>query len=219
MIAIADGSGTEFTRMLIRANALEEDNFTRWVFCRGMQYQSDDKWWGDLGRRDFPHEGIDFCLYEDRDGRLRRIRAATRIPVMHDGRVRAVFRDYLGHAVIIEHRLPEPGAGTFVSAYAHTRPADTVRPGAKVKKGDVIATIARIRRPKARILPHLHFTLGRPVPGLDYGDFVWDNMRCAEKVTLLDPMGLVDWPWSVRGRGAMEFIAGAVAGRHTPKTT
>jgi hypothetical protein len=55
----------------------------------------------------------------------------------------------------------------------------------------VIATIADTRRSKARILPHLHLPLSRPSPDLIYENFVWDIMRDPERVTLMDPMGVI----------------------------
>ena len=87
---------SRFTGMLIEENSLDPSGFERWIFCRGMLFNSSQKWWGDHGRRDYPHEGIDLCLYQDRSGRIRRINENTRIPVMHDGVVKAIFKDYLG---------------------------------------------------------------------------------------------------------------------------
>ena len=186
---------TRFTEMLIKANGLNPNDFQSWVFCQGMRFNSPDKWWGDLGQRDFPHEGIDFCLYRDGSGQMRRLDHETRIPVMHDGVVRCMFADYLGQAVVIEHENRQPEIGTFVSIYAHTRPLDHIKPGVIVTQGDIIATIADTSRSKAKILPHLHYTLGHPSPELDYDSFVWDDMRDPGLVALLDPLGVIDWPW------------------------
>ena len=115
---------TRFTRMMIQSNNLNPDNFESWVFCPGMLFGSPDKWWGDHGLRDFPHEGIDFCLYSDRSGQIRRLTEQTRIPVMHAGVVRAMFSDYLGQAVVIEHENGHDRNGKFLSVYAHTNPQD-----------------------------------------------------------------------------------------------
>ena len=64
---------TCFTEMLIEANGLDPDEFQSWSFRPGMLFNSPDKWWGDHGQRDFPHEGVDFCLYQDRFGKVLRI--------------------------------------------------------------------------------------------------------------------------------------------------
>jgi murein DD-endopeptidase MepM/ murein hydrolase activator NlpD len=188
---------TRFTEMLIAANGIDPDAFQSWAFCPGMLFGSLDKWWGDHGERDFPHEGIDLCLYRDTFGNLVQLNDETRIPVMHDGAVKAMFVDFLGQAVIIEHDDPAGEAGSYFSAYAHTKPGDEIKPGFQLKAGDIIGTIADTSNSKAGILPHLHFTLGRPSPKISYGNFVWNIMRDPEKVSLLDPIPLIGMPCEV----------------------
>ena len=188
---------TRFTTMLIETNGIDPDDFKCWVFCPGMLFDAPDKWWGDYGRRDFPHEGLDFCLYRDAADNLRRLDERTRIPVMHDGRVRALFSDYLGQAVVIEHESILGLPGKALSIYAHTKPRAGILPGVEVREGDIIASIADTNRSRANILPHLHFSFGRPSPDIVYAPFVWNQMRDPRLVTLNDPLGLVDWPCEV----------------------
>lgn len=188
---------SRFTEWFIDANRLDPDDFQAWVFYPGMLFQSPDKWWGDLGRRDFPHEGIDFCLYRNASGRMCRVDRQTRIPVMHDGIVRAMFSDFLGQAVIVEHENVGDGHDTLVSVYAHTRPGSGIAPGLVVKEGDVLGTIADTGRSRAGILPHLHLTLGRPSPALAYERFVWNTMRDPGLVFMLNPLGAIDWPCQI----------------------
>jgi len=194
MVNLAKNS---FSEMLIQANTLDSNDFKCWIFWPGMLFNSLDKWWGDHGRRDFPHEGIDLCLYEDRSGRLVRLDEKIRIPAMDDGVVRAIFTDYLGQAVIIEHETAQSGNGRYVSVYAHTKPREGLRSGVIVKEGEIIATIADTRRSKAKILPHLHFSLGRPSPDLVYENFVWNIMRDPDRVALMDPLEAIKGPWRV----------------------
>jgi murein DD-endopeptidase MepM/ murein hydrolase activator NlpD len=184
---------TRFTRMMIQANNLNPANFESWLFCQGMLFGSPDKWWGDHGLRDFPHEGIDFCLYSDPSGQICRLNEQTRIPVMHDGLVQAMFTDYLGQAIVIEHEYGHHQNGKFLTVYAHTNPQDGIRPGVAVNEGDIIATIADTKHSKAKILPHLHLSFGLPSPALRYDPFVWDIMRDAGRITLLDPFDAIDW--------------------------
>jgi murein DD-endopeptidase MepM/ murein hydrolase activator NlpD len=173
---------------------MESGDFHCWIFCPGMAFGSMDKWWGDRGRRDFPHEGIDCCLYLDPNRRLRRLDETTRIPVMRGGVVRALFDDYLGRAVIIEHATADPSAGTHLSVYAHATPEKHLRPGVRVAQGDILGTIADTRRSRAKILPHLHLTLAQAAPDLSYESFVWDRMRDPGRVSLLDPLPRIDGP-------------------------
>jgi hypothetical protein len=187
-----------FTEMLIQANGLDPAEFKRWIFHPGMLFGSPQKWWGDGGLRDFPHEGIDFCLYQVASGGVKRFGPETRIPVMHDGVVRGVFPDYLGRTLLVEHKLGPSDPGKQVSFYAHTKPLNRIRPGVRLKHGDILATIADTRSSKARILPHLHYSLGAAFPGLAYQEFVWNHMRDPDRVRLRDPLALLDRPYGIK---------------------
>ncbi|MFZ0611172.1 MAG: M23 family metallopeptidase [Desulfobacterales bacterium] len=192
---------TRFTEMLIAENGLDRGGFDHWVFCPGMRFNSPKKWWGDHGRRAYPHEGVDFCLYRDRAGQVCRLDENTRLPAMHDGTVKAVFTDYLGRALIIEHESPLVAGGRFLSIYAHTRPAAGMRVGAVVRKGDVIAAIAGTAGSKSGIIPHLHFSLGIPAPSFSYAPFTWDTIQTPEMITLRDPFQIMDRPGRVLDAG------------------
>jgi murein DD-endopeptidase MepM/ murein hydrolase activator NlpD len=186
---------SRFTEMLIKENALDQSGFEGWIFCQGMLFNSPDKWWGDHGRRDYPHEGIDLCLYKDRSRRVRRIDKNIRIPVMHDGVVKAMFKDYLGKAVIIEHKSCDSDTGRFMSVYAHTNPCAEIEVGMILKRGDIIASLGDTSHSKSHIIPHLHFSLGRPAKYFSYDGFVWNTMRTPEMIILLDPLPVIDWPY------------------------
>lgn len=183
--------------MLIEANHFDINDFQSWVFYPGMLFSSPDKWWGDLGQRDFPHEGIDFCLYRDDSGRIVRLDHKTRLPAMHNGTVRSTFTDYLGQGVIVEHDDAPSQDGRLVSIYAHTRPLEHIRPGYRVTEGEIIATIADVSHSKATIYPHLHYTIGKPAAGIVYNGFVWNDMREPDWFALLNPLSIIDWPYRI----------------------
>ena len=185
---------TRFTQMLIDANRFVPQQFDAWVFQAGMLFASPDKWWGDFGRRDFPHEGLDFALYQDGAGKIRSLDQGTRIPAMFAGVVRSIFSDYLGHAIVVEHAVVEAGGTRRISIYAHIVPLTGVRPGAIIDAGDVIATIADTSRSKAAIRPHLHYTLVQSSGAVVYEQFVWNCMRDPGRVHLLDPLIRIDCP-------------------------
>ena len=188
---------TNFTQMLIDANGLTGQQLHTWVFQPGMLFRSPDKWWGDRGRRDFPHEGLDFALYCDAAGKMRSLEPGTRVPVLFAGVVRSVFTDYLGRAIVVEHTEVEQEGIRRVSIYAHTVPSTGIRPGTILEKGDVIAAIADTSRSKADIRPHLHYTLGQVSGAVDFEHFVWNIMRDPHRIHLLDPLTVIDWPHRV----------------------
>ena len=180
-----------FTQMIVNANPSMRDNFDSWMFHSGMLFDAPEKWWGDFGQRDFPHEGVDFCLYWDRSHERRRLGTRTRIPVMFDGVVRAVFTDYLGRAIVVEHDIfvdGSPAQSRLLTVYAHTHPLKSVKPGARLNQGEVIATIAGTHRSKANILPHLHLSVAMAAPDLSFDAFVWNIMRDPGRITLLNPL-------------------------------
>ena len=185
---------TRFTQMLIDANELALQRFNTWVFDPGMLFGSPDKWWGDFGRRDFPHEGLDFALYCDDVGRIRSLGQGTRVPAMFAGVVRSVFSDYLGQAIVVEHAEVGKSGARRISIYAHTVPLTGVHPGIIIEEGDVIATIADTSRSKAAIEPHLHYTLGQQTGTVVDEQFVWNCMRDPKRIQLLDPLILIDRP-------------------------
>jgi murein DD-endopeptidase MepM/ murein hydrolase activator NlpD len=192
---------SRFTEMLIAENDLDRGGFERWIFCQGMLFNSPDKWWGDHGLRDYPHEGIDLCLFQDRTSRIHRIPERTRIPVMKDGVVKALFKDYLGQAVIIEHDRAGSSNERLLSVYAHTDPFSDIENGAIVKEGDIIATLADTGHSKSNILPHLHFSLGLPSESFSYDRLFWNTIRKPEMITLLDPLAVIDWPYQALSAG------------------
>ena len=192
---------SRFTEMLIEENELDQNGFENWIFCNGMLFNSPDKWWGDHDLRDYPHEGVDLCLYIDSFRKICRIDEKTRIPVMQRGMIKAMFKDYLGQAIVIEHERNGSNPGRFISVYAHTKPHDRIEVGMIVEEGDIIATLADTRHSKAQIIPHLHLSLGRPAKSFSYDGFVWNTISKHEEIILLDPLPFIDWPYQVLDAG------------------
>jgi len=120
---------------------------------------------------------------------------------MHDGVVKAMFKDYLGKAVIIEHKNTDIDTGGFISVYAHTNPYSAIKVGMIVKEGDIIASLGDTSKSKSHIIPHLHFSLGRPSKSFSYDGIVWNTIRTPEMITLLDPLPVIDWPYQTQETG------------------
>jgi murein DD-endopeptidase MepM/ murein hydrolase activator NlpD len=177
-----------YDQLLVEVNGLRQNNFGQWLFHPGMLFDAPQKWWGDLGARDFPHEGIDFCLYRNSAGQAIHLDQRSMIPAMADGVVRSIFKDFLGRAIVVEHpQLPLGNGQALHSVYAHTTPRPGLGAGSMVRRREAIATIAGTGHLKSGIRPHLHFTVARPRHPLPYDSFYWNIMRDPEQVTLLDP--------------------------------
>lgn len=183
---------TRFTEFLIQKNALDQNGFNGWVFCPGMLFQSTDKWWGDQGKRDKPHEGLDVCLYKDRNHRILRLGETAKIPVIYDGTVVGIVEDFLGKSVIIEHLFNDLN-NRLCTIYGHTIPKDNLHVGKIVKQGEVIATLADSGRSKTNIFPHLHISLGWTSNAISYDRLNWKTIGALNTLTLLDPLKVIDF--------------------------
>ncbi len=191
---------SRFTEHIIRENALEENGFGAWVFRPGMLFHAENRWWGDLGKRERPHEGVDFCLYRDGRDRMLRLDAGTKIPAMYDGVVVGIVDDFLGQSVMMEHAFPGCGDSRFYSIFGHTLPDGGLCVGKSVKAGDIIATVAEPPGPKADMLPHLHLSLGWTSKATGYDQLDWMSIGCQDTLVLSDPVLVLDRPYLVLER-------------------
>jgi murein DD-endopeptidase MepM/ murein hydrolase activator NlpD len=186
---------TRFCEVLARQNDLDKHGFKRWVFQTGMLFEARDKWWGDRGKRGSPHEGVDFCFYRDRKGRLRRLSDATQVPTMYDGVVAGIVSDFLGKSVIVRHPCQRVCGAELVSIYAHTKPNNGIDVGTAVAEGQPMATLAHTEGPRAGTGPHLHLSLGWAVNGHAWQSFDWKTIGSSKTLHLLDPLQLMDGRW------------------------
>lgn len=176
---------SRFTDILIRQNVLDRRGFKEWVFCPGMLYGSNLKWWGDRAKRNSDHEGLDLLLYRNKDGNIHRLDETTEVPAIYDGTIVKIIDDFLGRSIFIEH------GGGFFTAFGHTRPLDGIVAGTRVKEGEIIATIAEISGPHIKIAPHLHITAGWVSEGFDYEKLKWETIGSSEMIELIDPLDII----------------------------
>jgi len=188
-------SKTRFTECLIHQNALDENGFKEWIFYPGMLFNAVEKWWGDHGKRDKPHEGLDLCLYRDQRGNKRQLDEKTKIPVIYDGTVVGIVNDFLGKSVIIEHDLTDSDHNRFCTIYGHINPDKRLQNGQMVKEGDIIATLADLGNPKVTIIPHLHISLGWASKLISYDKLDWKTIGAPNTLTLMDPLCVLGWQY------------------------
>jgi murein DD-endopeptidase MepM/ murein hydrolase activator NlpD len=188
---------TGFTERLMAENGLDEGVFHEWVFCPGMLFNAERAWWGRRGKRHRPHEGLDFCLYRDRLGRMHRLHEGTRIPVIYDGVVAAGFEDFVGKSIIVDHGLTDGAGGRFCTIYGHTRPNRGLRSGKRVTEGDIIGTLAPAGTGKTGVPAHLHVSMGWISEAVSYEALDWNTLGAPTAATLLDPLDFIDYPYAL----------------------
>jgi hypothetical protein len=182
---------TRFTDFFIRENHLEA-SFRNWLFYPGMTYRAREKWWEPDSFRTASHEGLDFCLYEDREGRSIRLDGHTVIPAMYGGVIIKIFDDFIGKSIVVEPGGDRP----LLGVYGHTRPVQGLSAGRMVGEGEVIALLAPLRQRKMPLLhPHLHISLlwsGAVSPDrLD-----WSRISAFDP-EMIDPLDVLDGPYRV----------------------
>ena len=160
-----------------------------------MLFQNRRKWWGSDGERDAPHEGLDFLLYKDGQGRVRRLGQTTRIPSLYEGTVTAIINDFLGKSIIVAHSPDRKGV--LVSIYGHTFPGVDIRPGKTLESDSVLGVLADTSGSKASVWPHLHLSLGW-VSNLEaIRNLNWGNMHDPDLIELVDPLSVLDGAWQI----------------------
>jgi murein DD-endopeptidase MepM/ murein hydrolase activator NlpD len=184
---------SRFTEFLKRENRLDRCGFEAWAFWPGMLFRAAVTWWGDREKRAVPHEGVDFCLYADRRGRVLCLEEGIRVPVMYDGVIIRIIDDFLGKSVLAAHGLSGADRTPFLTVYGHTVPRPDLAVGAAVTAGDVIATIAGAGGSKGAVHPHLHVSMGHTSGLVPYERLEWGNMKAA--LAFANPLDVIDGPY------------------------
>ena len=179
---------SSFRQALVKLNRLDRQGFRRWVLQPGMEFATRNKWWEDTGQRPAPHEGLDFCCFADRRGRLVNLNEKTLVPAMYDGTVVRMIKDFLGESILVQHGHYDRGKSLY-SIYAHTVPLETLQAGSRVKAGEPLATICATGKKLMR--PHLHLSVAwadeSAADALE-----WQNINDTDHIVLCNPLDFFD---------------------------
>jgi hypothetical protein len=174
------------------------DEFKEWLFHPGMLFNSSAQWWGDGGRRKTPHEGLDLCLYRTKTGDIRYLEAITQVPVMFEGIVVKVGKDFLGKSAFINHDGYRQGKRSLYTIYGHLELAGHIHPGLRLGEGEIIGTIADTG---GRLIPpHLHISVAWLPDEITSLQLDWKVVAERRRVVLLDPLRAIDCPYSIVAR-------------------
>lgn len=182
---------SRFTEFIIRENSLDAFGFQEWYFYPGMLFNEMDKWWGNGGKREKPHEGVDFCFYKTHQDNVLQLDETIKIPVLYEGVVRKVMDDYIGRSVVIEHRFDKKDFPKFFTIYGHTIPICDLHDGQMVREGEIIATLALPDKPQSKIPPHLHLSVGWTSGKISYDTLGWRIMDKLKGLRWIDPLQII----------------------------
>jgi len=162
-----------------------------------MLFGSHYKWWGDLGKRQHPHEGLDLCLYRTKQGHINYLTKETKIPVIFEGQVMKVSHDFLGKSVFVGHDAYASNGSQLYTIYSHIKPGNHIRPGERLSEGDIIGVIADTRNSGAVIPHHLHVSVAWISNNVRLPELGWQALNDASNVVLLDPLAVIECPFSI----------------------
>ena len=188
---------TRFSEYLVQRNGLDERGFERWAFYPGMLFNALSKWWGNGGKRERPHEGLDIFFYRDKEGQYHKLGKETAIPVIYGGEVIKIADDFLGKSVYMSHGIYDSNGNQLCTMFGHTRPCIGIQEGKVLGGGDVIAHISDTAREKAGVVPHLHISIAWIPSYLPYNRLDWNTFSDPGMVTLVDPLEIIDCKYTV----------------------
>ena len=183
--------------LFIVYNYILELGFEECVFHPGMLFDSTDRWWGDWGNRDKPHEGLDLCLYRDRYGENHSLDEKIKVPVIYGGKVVRVIDDYIGKSEFVGHDICDSKGNQLYTVYGHIEPYNEVSRGKMLIEGNIIATITDTRGKKVEISPHLHISIAWIPECLPCEKLNWKSLGDSKIVSLLNPLKVFDCKYTV----------------------
>ncbi len=188
---------TSFQERMTFCNRLDEKGFEKWAFHPAMLFGSHRKWWGDPGRRDRPHEGLDLCLYRTKQGDVQYLDEKTCVPLIFEGEVAKVCDDFLGQSVFVRHSDCHSDGSQLHTIYGHLKPLSRICQGKRLAEGTIIGTIADTGKSGAAIPPHLHISVAWISNTVSPGELSWRTVGDPEKVVLVDPLPVIKCPYSI----------------------
>jgi len=186
-----------FHERLMFFNNLDSLGFKEWIFHPAMLFGSLYKWWGDLGKRQRPHEGLDLCLYQTKEGNINYLTGETKIPVIFTGQIIKVSDDFLGESVFVGHGAYDSNGSQLYTIYGHIKPSNNIRPGKRLSEGDIIGVITDTGNSEVVIPHHLHVSVAWIPNTMHVPELGWQTINDPTKVVLLDPLSVIECPYSI----------------------
>jgi len=188
---------TNFSQYLVGYNGLDKIGFNGWLFFPGMLFNATNKWWGDRGQRDRPHEGLDLSLYRDKKGKDRGLDETIKIPVIYEGKVVSIVNDFIGKTLFVSHDIYTSNENILFSIYSHCEPYDGIAKGTMVGEGRVIAALSDLHKKKALMLPHLHISVAWVPQSIPHENLNWGNLSGTTMLTFLNPLEFITHNYTV----------------------
>lgn len=198
---------SKFTESFIKVNELNSKDFDKWMISPGMLFKARNSWWGEQGKRNGNHEGLDLGFYQNQKNEIVGFDEKTKIPTTYSGVIVGIFDDFLGKSLFIEHGISDNELGRLCTIFGHVKPVENVYMGKKLMHGEPIATVAGVR--KSSVRPHLHITIGWVKREITSEVLNWNVIGKSEEITLIDPIEVIGRYSLVSNSEIAEYRAGS----------
>ncbi|MFO8032573.1 MAG: hypothetical protein R6U22_08520 [Desulfohalobiaceae bacterium] len=159
-----------------------------WILHPGMLFNSTRKWWGDLGRRGFAHEGLDLCRFKTRSGQVRLITPEMAFPAILSGTVALIINDLLAQTIFIRHGAHNSASGCLFTIFAHASALPGVVQEQQIKQGAPLCTVPCLEKDIPGMQAHLHLSLAWIPEQMPLQELSWKLLNHRQGLTLQDPL-------------------------------
>lgn len=169
-----------FTNSFMQLNGNQYPSFKHWVFLPGMAYGEKEKWWKPDSFRPRPHEGIDFCCFEDEKNKTHQLWPGDLIPFFISGQIISICKDFVAESVFVKGECQ--GYKNIIAIHSHINSCSRI--GDYVQAGEIAGAI----EVSSSVPAHFHLS----VIGADVklnGDLLdWNFLNNLDTKFFVDPM-------------------------------
>ena len=108
-----------------------------------------------------------------------------------------VIDDFLGKSIFVKHGAYGYNDCQLYTIYGHIKPDNRIRPGVRLREGDVIGTVADAGDTRLAIPPHLHISVAWLRNAMHMRELGWEMMNDPTNVVLIDPLTVIECPFSI----------------------
>ncbi|MFP4480838.1 MAG: hypothetical protein ACLFOA_08220 [Desulfohalobiaceae bacterium] len=164
-------------------------SISSWILHPGMLFDSPWKWWGDLGKRNFAHEGLDLCCFKtslDKDVHL--VSPEMFFPAILSGTIALIIDDLLAQTIFIRHEAHRSASGCLFSIFAHASALNHLAQGSRINQGDALCTVPCLEKDIPGMQAHLHLSLAWVPKQMPVQELSWNLLNHRQGLILQDPL-------------------------------
>ncbi|MFW6401872.1 MAG: hypothetical protein ACOCY5_04325 [Desulfohalobiaceae bacterium] len=159
-----------------------------WILHPGMLFDSPWKWWSDLGKRPFAHEGLDLCRFATTCGQTCTVSPETVFPALYSGTVALIIQDFLAQSIFIRHGAWRSSTACLYSIYAHACPLPGILQDKAVSQAEPLCAVPSPSKCPSGMQAHLHISMAWIQARIPESELGWSLLNSRQGLELEDPL-------------------------------